>query len=243
MNFIIRVTIIITVRFKETLFAGFCSTAQQLIQLFDGNFQRHFWGNCSAKRWDGPTGLHFNIYLWILWQTGGSYSIISHFFSCCFTKCSEKKKVTDPIKKNQSDQMTFFFSSFRSPPLFPSPRIGFRMHYVQRKKGSSLSAAPDRRELHTSTATWLWSAVDIQLSRIKRTKTGTRLSGKKFPPCVFVFILAFRCILGFFKGQRSTKKKTRAGYIKRMYRQASSLANLWTAQLNLHFIVVITATW
>lgn len=51
------------------------------------------WGHRVPKKWNKQSGfISTNIYLWILWQTGGSYSIISHF-----TKYSEKT-ITNPLK-------------------------------------------------------------------------------------------------------------------------------------------------
>lgn len=135
----------------------------------------NLWANCvrsvQYKAVRQPKGLNFNIYLWILWQTGGSYSIISHVFFF-FTKFSKKKNSYRPGK----NAVTSNFSLFRSLMLAaspPSPRIGFRMHYVQKEE--RLECGLDKRELHISTATWLGSAVDIQLSRTKRTKTVTHL--------------------------------------------------------------------
>lgn len=132
------------------------------------------------------------------------------FFFFFLQSVQRKKTVTDPVK-TQSDQMTFSLTaSFSVLPCGSAPECTmYREGRLEFERGL------DGGELHTSTATRLGSAVDIQLSRIKRTKTGTRFSelypGTKFPPPLFFFSLNFHCILGSFKGQRSTRKKKRQG--------------------------------
>lgn len=212
MSFSVSVTMIIISSFTETLcVALFHDSIVHTILWPDsrGRFVRSV--QCKAVR--RPRGLNFNIYLWILWQTGGSYSIVSHFFF--FTKCSEKKTVTDPVK-TQSDQISHFFAHWCSPPLPPpSPRIGFRMHYVQRRK-ARVRPGQERATYFDSDLTQVgcWHSAFLD----KKDKTVTRLFelywGTEFPPCVLVFFFLCCCILGLIKGQRSTRKKDKGRLYK-----------------------------
>lgn len=151
-----------------------------------------------------------------------------------FTKCLEEKNSYRLGKNAVRPNFSFpFFARGCSPPLFPSPRINFTMLcYVQYREGPSL--ARRGRKLHTSTATRLGSAVDIQLSPAKgQRQLCTSLSSTLDK--VFSIFSSFIAFSACFRVKGRLEKKTRADYIKRIYRRARSLANLWTAQLNLHF--------
>lgn len=141
---------------------------------------------CKAVR--RPRGLNFNIYLWILWQTGGSYSIVSHFFFFFYKVFREKNSYRPGKNAVRSNFSLFSLADARR--LFSPPPLGSASECTMYRE-ERLECGLDRRELHTSTATWLRSAVDIQLSWTKRTKTVTRLFelywGTEFPPCVLVF--------------------------------------------------------
>lgn len=60
------------------------------------------------------------------------YSIPFFFF----TKCSEKKTVTDPVK-TQSDQISHFFRSLMLAASFPLPSDRLQNALCTEKKGSS----------------------------------------------------------------------------------------------------------
>lgn len=144
------------------------------------------------------------------------YNIPFFFF---FYKVFREKNSYRPGKNAVRSNFSLFHSLMLAASL--SPPLGSASECTMYRE-ERLECGLDRRELHTSTATWLRSAVDIQLSWTKRTKTVTRLlelySGTKFPPCVLVFFFVFFCcILGLIKGQRSTRKKRQGQIIESEY--------------------------
>lgn len=114
--------------------------------------------------------------------------------------------------------------------------------YVQKKCSSVVYKG---RELHTSAATWFGSAVDIQLFSKKQKGQSeykpfisfqVAIQGDKFPYCVLI-LFVFHCILLLFKNQ-TLLKKTRVGYIKRIYRH--SLGNILANIMNsLEFMYIL----
>lgn len=107
-NFTIRVTMIITVSFKGTLFVWLI--AVQSNEMANRSSFQHLFVNSMTNR----RQLQYNIPFFLLF-----------FFYKVFR---EKKQL--PTRKKRSR----IKRHFRSPPLFPSLRIGFRTHYVQRRK-------------------------------------------------------------------------------------------------------------
>lgn len=135
MSFSVSVTMSIISSFTETLCVPlFHDSIAILWPDSRGRFVRSV--QCKAVR--RPRGLNFNIYLWILWQTGGSYSIVSHFFFFFFTKCSEKKTSYRPGKNAvRSNFSLFSLADARRlfPPRPPSDRLQNAL--CTEKKGSS----------------------------------------------------------------------------------------------------------
>lgn len=119
-------------------------------------------GHRVPKKWNNQPGfISTNIYLWILWQTGGSYSIISHF-----TKYSEKT-ITNPLKMHsvQMSYSTHFDACCLQLENAVCTERNARAWSTEEAESYILRQRPWRRP-----------AVDIQLSRTKkRDEESTRL--------------------------------------------------------------------
>lgn len=154
----------------------------------------------------------------------------------CFTSYTgwiKQNKITNPFKNQLGSNFLIFLLMLAATFYSPS---AWKRFYVQKKCSS---VAYKGRELHTSTVTWLRSAVDIQLFSKKkkekevRTRTEYRPffsscnTRDMFSYCVLI-LFCFHSIPLLFKNQAVFKKDKSIGYIKRIYRQflGNSLANI-----------------
>lgn len=181
------------------------------------------WGHRVPKKWNNqPSFISTNIYLWILWQTGGSYSIISHF-----TKYSEKT-ITNPLKMQsvQISYSTHFDACCLQLENGVCTESNARAWSREGQRATYFDSNRDAGRL--STFSFLGQKRDEESTRLFKLSSGCNAQmGQNFRRVYSFLFFVFHCILKLFKNQAFTrkKKKTRVGYIEQIYRQASRLAN------------------
>lgn len=172
------------------------------------------WGHRVPKKWNNqPAFISTNIYLWILWQTGGSYSIISHF-----TKYS-KKTITNPLKMHsvQISYLTHFDACCLQLENAVCTERNARAWSREGQRATYFDSDHDAGRLSTFSflgekkKVWGEHTPFQTLFRLQCT------NGTKLPSRVLLLFFVFHCIQRLFKNQALTRKKRQESVILSKY--------------------------